>query len=207
MKWNFYKKELRHEAADATEAAELAALARQVSQVKLPELSAGAKARIAGNLGITTHRIVQPWVLGSAMAAAIVLVSVVTLAQFSRPGSPLYSIKHQTDKLQQFINPEPSKSPVPATRDQTSNPAGEHESGSDDRKVGATPIPTGSTIDDKSGSGSDGGTGGSSGSGGTSGSGDTSGSGGSSGPSVDSGTSGGDSTSGGRDATSGHDGT
>lgn len=193
MKWTNYKKELRREASDANEATELFALAKQVSQLKVPNLSAEAKARIAGELGIANRRSFQPWVLGTAMAGAIALVSVVTLAQFSRPGSPLYSVKHQTDKIKQLLLPDASKSPIPSSDDRTGSPAGNRHSGSDYRKDSeAAPNPTDNTTDDKSGSGSSRSTNGSDSSGG------------SDSPSGD-GTSGGDSTSGGQGTISGRD--
>lgn len=206
MKLNYYKRQLRQEATDAHEAVELSALARRVSQLKLPELSSEAKARIAGELGFANRRSAQPWMLAAGAAAAIALVSVVTLAQYSRPGSPLYSVKYQTNRLQEFIHPEASKSPLPASDDKNGSSAGEHRSGSDDpKRETALPTPGINVGGDKggatSGDGTPGGTLSPSGGSGTSGGDGTSGgpgpSGGGDGTSGGSGTSGGDGTSGG----------
>jgi len=153
MIWNNYKKQLRQDATNATEAAELAALARRISQLKVPALSAKAKARIADDLGFTARRSMQPWMLGFGAMAAIALIAVVTLAQYSHPGSALYSVKHQSDRLQQFIHTETGLTPVPNSDDKSSNgSAGQHQSGTDERHgVTASPTPGVKSSDDKGG--------------------------------------------------------
>ncbi len=110
------ERQLRRQRVKREDVPELLGVAEQLNATELPVLSRAARQRIEqATVRPSKAPLVAKWSLAGAFAAVAV---VVTTAQFSSPGSPLYAVKRATNDIQAFFQPtapteEKTVKPVP----------------------------------------------------------------------------------------------
>lgn len=102
--------ELQDRKAKNSELDELLALADQLKQVELPQLSRAARQRIEEQ---TAKPSKAPRIAAWSLAGGLATVTLVVIsAQFAPENSPLYAIKEGTDKIQALFQPSQKQQPT-----------------------------------------------------------------------------------------------